>query len=93
MQSLLERIGPVMQALVSVLVMVSFIATVGVLLATLFGYANDIPTGVKEVLLVLTGVLAGSYKEVVGFWLGSSYGSARKTDAMVNSSPASKAVP
>lgn len=84
MNSLLERVGPVMQASVSMLVMLSFISTVCVLLATLFGYANDIPAGVKEVLLVLTGVLAGSYKEVVSFWLGSSYGSARKTDAIVN---------
>lgn len=80
--TLLERVGPLMQAIVSTLVVLAFFATVASLLATLFGYTNDIPPGVKEVLLVLVGVLAGSFKDVVGFWVGSSYGSARKTDQL-----------
>lgn len=76
--SLLERVGPLVQALVSVLVLAAFFGTVGALITS----NDDIPPGVREVLLVLVGVLAGAFKDVVGFWVGSSYGSARKTDQL-----------
>lgn len=76
--TLLERVGPVVQAIVSVMVLAAFFGTV----ASLIAMSADIPPGVKEVLLVLVGVLAGAFKDVVGFWVGSSYGSARKTDQL-----------
>lgn len=76
--TLLERIGPIVQAVVSVAVLAAFFGTI----AALIGLANDIPGGIKEILLVLVGVLAASFKDVVGYWLGSSYGSSRKTDQL-----------
>lgn len=76
--TLLERVGPMVQALISVMVLAAFFGTV----ASLITMSADIPPGVKEVLLVLVGVLAGAFKDVVGFWVGSSYGSARKTDKL-----------
>jgi len=76
--TLLERIGPWAQAIVSVLIMACFMGT----LAGLFMTEADFPEGVREVVLVLVGVLAGAFKDVVGYWIGSSYGSAKKTDQM-----------
>lgn len=84
MSRLIERIGPIAQLVVSTLVIVAFIAVVGVLLATiLLGIHVDFAPGVKEVLLVLVGVLAGSFKETTGYWLGSSLGSYRKDQSGV----------
>jgi len=39
------------------------------------------------VLLVLAGVLAGAFKDVVGFWLGSSLGSQKKDDVIKQAQP------
>ena len=76
----LETVGPAMQALTSIGVLVAFFGTV----AALIGMSADIPPGVKEVLLVLVGVLAGAFKDVISYWVGSSYGSQRKTDQLAN---------
>ena len=76
--TLLERIGPILQAIVSIAVLAAFFGTIG----GLIGLSVDIPGGIKEILLVLVGVLAASFKDVVGYWLGSSYGSSRKTDQL-----------
>lgn len=45
-------------------------------------YGIDFPTAVKEALLIVLGVLLGTYKETCGYWLGSSHGSDRKTEIM-----------
>ena len=63
-----------MQPLLSFLVVVAFFST----LAMLIFLSRDLPLGVKEVVLVLTGVLAGAFKDVVGFYIGSSLGSQKK---------------
>ena len=76
--TLLERIGPWAQLAISALVIVAFMAAI----AGLFLIDRDLLPGVREVLLVLIGVLAGAFKDVVGFWVGSSYGSAKKTDQL-----------
>lgn len=66
------------QFLVSGAVVLAFFA----LIAGLIVYVKaDFPAGVREVLLILTGVLAGAFKDVVGFWIGSS-ASSQKKDAV-----------
>ena len=59
--------------------MVTFIGVLGALVSTLFMPKEDLQPGVREVLVLLLGVLAGAFKEVTGFWLGSSAGSVRKS--------------
>ena len=44
---------------------------------------REAPAGNKDTLLVLLGVLAGSFKDVVGFLWGGSMGSEKKTEAIV----------
>lgn len=77
----MDYYGRIGQCIVSALVLVSFLGTVGALFWVSFR-EKDFPPGVKETLLVLVGVLAGAFKDVVGFWIGSSYGSARKTEIL-----------
>ena len=77
----LERMGPLMQALVSVAVITAFFLTIYALLFV----TSEITQSVREVLLVLIGVLAGAFKDCIGFYLGSSHGSALKTEALKNS--------
>lgn len=64
------------QQAIGIGVMVVFLAMV---LALVF---FAMPAENKEVLLVLAGVLAGSFKDVVGWAFGSSKGSADKADLM-----------
>lgn len=78
--TILERVGPFAQLLVSVVIIAAFLGTIYALLFV----TAAIEGSVREVLLILVGVMAGAFKDVVGFWLGSSYGSARKTDALTN---------
>lgn len=79
--TLLDRIGPIAQVVVSLLVVSAFLGAIAALYE-LARQAVELPPGVKEVLLVLIGVLAGAFKDVVGYWIGSSLGSARKDAAM-----------
>jgi hypothetical protein len=77
----LDRFGPIMQGVVSVLVIAAFLGCIAALFVVTYR-EKDFPPGVKETLLVLVGVLAGEFKNVCGYWLGSSHGSARKTEIM-----------
>jgi hypothetical protein len=77
----LDRLGPWAKAGVSLLVILSFIGMIG----ALFWMAlqdKDFPTGIKETLLILVGVLAGEFKNVCGYWIGTSHGSSVKTALM-----------
>lgn len=77
----LDRFGPWVKAAVSIIVMLAFFG----IIAALIGLTlrdKDFPPGVKETLLVLVGVVAGSFKDVVGYWLGGSHSSDRKTELM-----------
>lgn len=56
----------------ALLVMSGFFAVLAVLIV------REVPAGNKEALLIMLGVLASSYKDVVGFQWGSSYGSQAK---------------
>ncbi len=86
---LFAKMSILMQSILSLLVAVAFLGTIA---ALLFTVKNDIPAGVREVLLVLVGVLAGAFKNTYGFWLGTSAGSQRKdaVAASVASTLASK---
>ena len=77
MRDFLEKLSHFGQLIISLLVIFAFFGTIAALIwLALKGI--DPPAGVKEVLLVLIGVLAGSYKDVIGFQIGSSLSSARK---------------
>lgn len=80
-----DRLGPVMKGIVSILVVAAFFGCIAALFVTALR-DKDFPPGVKETLLVLIGVLAGSFKDTVGYWLGSSHGSERKTELMAGGS-------
>lgn len=74
MSTLLEKLGHVAQLFITVSVLAAFFTTI-YLLMTL---ETDLPAGAREVLLVLVGVLAGAFKDVVGYFMGSSLSSAKK---------------
>lgn len=74
MTSFLDKLGHITQLIITVAVMGAFFGTI-YLLMTL---QVDLHQGVREVLLVLVGVLAGAFKDCVGYFLGSSLGSAKK---------------
>ncbi|MEM4379682.1 MAG: hypothetical protein QXL01_03220 [Thermoplasmatales archaeon] len=72
-----------MKKIVGVLVIIGFFATLGLLLGTLFFPTPiDFPPGVKEVLLILIGVLAAKFGTIVDHAYGSSEGSEKKTEIM-----------
>lgn len=77
MNTFLEKLGHLGQILISLLVVFAFFASIGALFYCTFR-GVDLANGVKEVLLVLIGVLAGAFKDVCGFWIGSSLSSAKK---------------
>jgi hypothetical protein len=79
----LDRMGPVVKSTVSILVLLAFFGCIAALFWTALR-DKDFPPGVKETLLVLVGVLAGSFKDVVGYWLGGSHSSDRKTELMAS---------
>lgn len=79
----LDRLGPIMKGVVSLLVIMAFLGCIAALFVVAYR-EKDFPPGVKETLLVLVGVLAGSFKDVVGYWIGSSHGSERKTELMAS---------
>ena len=54
----------------------------GVIMALFLYVKTDFPAGVREVLLILVGVLAGAFKDCVGYWLGSSASSQKKDAAL-----------
>lgn len=43
---------------------------------------KEVPTANRDVLMVLLGVLASSFKDVVGFLWGGSFGSEKKSDTL-----------
>lgn len=77
----MDKLAIWMKALVTTVVILSFTSLIGALLYAAFKNI-DFPPGIKEVLCILVGVLAGSYKEITGYWVGSSHGSERKTELM-----------
>ncbi len=74
MNTLLERLGHIAQLFVTFAVLMAFFGCMYMLLIQ----QTELPAGVREVLLVLVGVLAGEFKNCCGYWLGSSLSSAKK---------------
>lgn len=79
----LQKFGFATQLLVSMLVVLGFFATITVLLFR----PVDIQPAIRDVLLVLVGVLASTFKDVTGYWIGSSHGSTLKTAATMEKGP------
>lgn len=71
---MIHRLGPIMQAVFSLLVVAGFFGA----LWLLFTINTDLPPGVREVLLVLIGALSREFGNVGSFWLGTSLSSAKK---------------
>ena len=63
------------QGFLAVMISFGFFAVIGVLL-----YKTDIASPVKDILLVMLGALLASWKELTGYFFGSSSGSAKKDD-------------
>jgi hypothetical protein len=82
--SFLEKMSHWAQFLVSGAVVGAFFA----LIAGMVIYVKaDFPPGVRDVLMVLVGVLAGAFKDVIGFWIGSSASSQKKDAAIAAKGP------
>jgi hypothetical protein len=79
----LDRFGHAAKAVVSLLVIAGFFGIIGALLY-MANSQKDFPPGIRETLLVLVGVLAGEFKNVCSYWMGSTHSSARKTEIMAN---------
>lgn len=86
----LDRFGPYAKGAVSLLVILAFIGMIVALLWMSFR-DKDFPPGIKETLLILVGVLAGEFKNVCGYWLGSSHSSSTKNDALLAARPPTSA--
>lgn len=71
-----------MKMLVSFSIIAAFF---GAIYALLFMPGRDFPPGAREVIVLLLGVLAGAFKDVVSYWIGSSASSSKKTDALIAS--------
>jgi hypothetical protein len=80
----LDKMSHWAQFLVTGAVVLAFLGVVGMLLLYV---RHDFPAGVREVLLILVGVLAGAFKDCVGFWMGSSASSQKKDAAMAARGP------
>lgn len=77
----LDRFGPYAKGAVSLLTILAFIGMI-VALIWMALRDKDFPPGIKETLLILVGVLAGEYKNVNGYWIGTSHSSSVKTEMM-----------
>lgn len=73
-----------MKAVLAVIIVLGFFGVI-----TGLFFVKDISSSVKDVLLVMFGALIASYKEVTGYFLGSSSGSARKGDVIAAAQTAS----
>lgn len=71
------------------MVIVSVVALLIFLVALLIAYlkAND------TLMTTLLGIAGAGYTTVVGFWLGSSYGSSKKTDMLTAAAPSGGITP
>jgi hypothetical protein len=83
----LDRFGPIAKAFVSLLVILGFFGIISALFYMALSQ-KDFPPGINETLLVLVGVLAGEFKNVCSYWLGSTHSSSRKTEIIAATGPA-----
>jgi hypothetical protein len=69
------------------IVSIVVLATFGVVMWA--ALTRSLPAGSETILNMLLGTLAAMATSVVGYWVGSSAGSERKTDLLYNSTPTS----
>lgn len=79
----LAKVGPLSQFLVTGTVCMTFISCLGALFAFVW-FGIDVKPGLKEVLILLLGVLAREFGAVCQHWMGSSFSSQRKTELLTN---------
>jgi CDP-diglyceride synthetase len=72
--TLLDKMGHIAQFFVTFTVVAAFLGTIYLLLIS----PVELPSGTRELLSLLVGVLTSAFKDVVGYFFGSSLGSARK---------------
>jgi glycerol uptake facilitator-like aquaporin len=63
-------------------VLISAIVTFGFFAMLYLVIKNDIPAGSRDLANIMLGSLGTSFTAVVGYWVGSSIGSARKDAAL-----------
>jgi hypothetical protein len=68
---------------------ISAIVTLGFFAVLWLTFTQTVPDASKTILNMLVGVLAAAFGSVVSYWIGSSSGSAMKTEHLANSVPAS----
>lgn len=68
-----DQFNKYIQGFLAVTITIGFFSVIGVLF-----WKTDIPGPVKDILLVMLGALLASWKEITGYFFGSSSGSARK---------------
>lgn len=81
----LGNVGPFTQFLVTAFVCGTFLGCLAMLFIIIW-FKVPVEPGVREILCLLLGTLVREFGSVCGFWLGTSLGSARKTD-MLNIPP------
>lgn len=69
----MKNLAPAMCSALAVVVFAGFVVLL---------FLKTIPEGMKDPLMLLAGAAAAGYGQVLGYWLGSSAGSARKDDAI-----------
>lgn len=67
------------QIFLTVAAVFTFTVVLVALVITMFFPMVDVAAGVKELIVLVLGALLMVYKEVYGFWFGSSAGSLRKS--------------
>lgn len=68
-----DRFARSVQGFLAVTITIGFFAVIGALM-----YTGAINPAVKDILLVLLGALLAAFKEITGYFFGSSSGSANK---------------
>ena len=63
-------------------VLVSTIVSIGFFAMLYLVIKNEIPAGSRDLANIMLGSLGTSFTAVVGYWVGSSIGSARKDAAL-----------
>ena len=65
------------QAFLAIAITLGFFGVIAVLM-----WRGEIAPGIKDILLVLLGALLASWKELTGYFFGSSSSSAKKDDTI-----------
>lgn len=76
----MENFNRYVQGFLAVAITVGFFVVIGALMSM-----TELPTSVKDILLVMLGALLASFKEITGYFFGSSSSSKSKDDTISES--------